>query len=94
MKRDPTVYLHHIVDECAFIIAKSKGLSKEKFLVDDLLKHAFVKAIEIIGEAVKNVPDKIRENYFHIDWNNIAGMRDRTVHAYFDINYQIVGMSL
>lgn len=49
-----------------------------------------VKLIEIIGEAVKNIPDEVRVNYPEIPWKNVAGMRDKLVHEYWAIDEQII----
>ena len=52
----PLEYLHHILDETEYLINQSRGLSREEFLGDETLKRAFVRSIEIIGEAAKKVP--------------------------------------
>jgi uncharacterized protein with HEPN domain len=65
-------------------------LSKEQFLADETRKRAFVRSLEIIGEAIKQVPENIRKKYPHIQWRAIAGMRDRLIHGYFGIDYDIV----
>jgi uncharacterized protein with HEPN domain len=65
-------------------------LSKEQFLADETRKRAFVRSLEIIGEATKQVPENIRKKYPHIQWRAIAGMRDRLIHGYFGIDYDIV----
>jgi len=52
----PLEYLRHILDETEYLIKRSSGLSKNDFLQDETLKRAFVRRIEIIGEAVKKVP--------------------------------------
>ncbi len=60
------------------------------FLNDRKTRKAVVKNIEIIGEAAKNVPDDIKACHPDIEWRVIAGMRDRLVHGYFGIDYEIV----
>jgi len=52
--------------------------------------RAFVRSLEIIGEAVKNLPSEFREKYSEIPWKEIAGMRDKLIHEYFGVNYRIV----
>jgi uncharacterized protein with HEPN domain len=49
-----------------------------------------VRSIEVIGEAVKQIPDSVRLRYPHIEWRSIAGMRDRLIHSYFGVDYEIV----
>jgi len=83
-------YLRHILDETAYLISRSKGISKEEFVQDETLKRAFVRSLEIIGEATKNVSMELRQKYSHIDWRAMAGMRDRLIHGYFGIDYDIV----
>lgn len=90
MPRLPHEYLKHILDEADYLTARSEGLSKEQFLQNDDLKRAFVRSIEIIGEAVKNIPFEFRLKHSRISWREIAGMRDVLIHHYFGINYNIV----
>lgn len=56
MSPSPLEYLRHIVDETTYLLERSQGLSKEEFIQDPTLKRAFVRSIEIIGEATKSVP--------------------------------------
>ncbi len=65
-------------------------MTREQFLEDATLKRAFVRSIEIIGEASKKVPPDIKARYHGLNWKAIAGMRDRLVHDYFGIDYEIV----
>ena len=83
-------YLKHILDEAEYIIAESKGLEKKIFFKDETLKRAFVRSIEIIGEAVKRVPEDFRQKHSAVDWRAIAGTRDKLIHDYFGIDYDIV----
>ena len=83
-------YLRHILDEAAYLTCCSQGLSREEFLQNDTLERAFVRSLEIIGEATKNVSADIRLRYSHIDWRAMAAMRDRLIHGYFGVDYDIV----
>ena len=90
MSRSSLEYLRHILDETIYLSHQTSGLSKKEFLQDETLRRAFVRSIEIIGEATKQVPEDIRKKYPHIQWRAMAGMRDRLIHGYFGIDYDIV----
>ncbi|HAX76182.1 MAG TPA: hypothetical protein DCY88_10180 [Cyanobacteria bacterium UBA11372] len=83
-------YLQHILDETTYILTSSKGVDKATFLQDETLKRAYVRSLEIIGEAVKQLPDTIRQKYTSVEWRAMAGMRDRLIHKYFGVDYDIV----
>jgi uncharacterized protein with HEPN domain len=86
----PLEYLRHILDEAEYLKSQAQKLSQEDFISDETLKRAFVRSIEIIGEAAKKVPDDLKQKYSHIEWRAMAGMRDRLIHGYFGIDYDIV----
>ncbi len=83
-------YLRHILDETQYLIGRAKGLAKDEFVRDETLKRAFVRSLEIIGEIAKQLPDDFRHKYRHIEWRAIAGMRDKLIHGYFGIDYDLV----
>ncbi len=85
-----TDYLRHILDETKYLMASSKGISKSRFLKNQTVKRAFVRSIEIIGEAAKKVSPEFKERYSDIDWKAMAGMRDRLIHDYLGIDYDLV----
>lgn len=90
MSHLPIEYLRHILDEIDYIDSVSRNTDKEHFLADQTLRRSFVRSIEIIGEAVKNIPADFKLNHHDIDWKRIAGMRDKLIHGYFGVDYQLV----
>jgi uncharacterized protein with HEPN domain len=83
-------YLQHIRTETQYLLNRVQELEKETFLHDETLKRAFVRSLEIIGEAVKQLPNDLKERYSHLEWRAMAGMRDRLIHGYFGVDYDIV----
>ena len=88
--REARAYLRHILEECEFLMRNSSGLSFENFVNDPVLERAFVRSLEIIGEAVKKLPLYLKNQYPEIPWKKIAGMRDVLIHGYFGVDYRIV----
>lgn len=85
-----TDFLKHILDEINFILSKTENLSQESFNNDEVLKRAVIRSREIIGEACKKLPEEFRAKYPHVDWKEIAGTRDKLIHNYFGVDYDIV----
>ena len=89
IKRD-LVFIEHILNAISNIQLSIKGLSKEDFIETQDLKDANIRRIEIIGEAVKNISEDIKNKYPEIEWKKIIGTRDRLIHAYFRIDLDIM----
>lgn len=77
MKRDYRLFLRDIMDACYHIQKFVEGADFEQFQDDEKTSSAVIRKLEIIGEAVKNIPDFIKEKYPQLDWKGMAGMRDR-----------------
>ena len=90
MKKEPNVFLQHILENISRIESFSEGLTKEKLEKDDRTQYAIIRAIEIIGEAIKNLPQELTEKHPEIPWKDIAGTRDKIIHQYFDIDLDTV----
>jgi len=82
--------IRHILVETAFILQHTANKSKDEFVTDEVLCRAVVRSLEIIGEATKKLDDEFKSVHHHIEWKKIAGTRDKLIHDYFGIDYDIV----
>ena len=88
MKKDIRVFIQDILESIKLIEDYAKGVSEEDFLDKDnnlQMKDAIIRRLEIIGEAVKNIPDGFKRKYPNIPWKQISGMRDILIHEYFGV---------
>jgi uncharacterized protein with HEPN domain len=84
------VFLKHIMDEINFLIRETNDLKFEDFMKNEILKRACARSLEIIGEAVKNLPADFKRKRKGIEWKKIAGLRDKIIHYYFGVNWDIL----
>lgn len=73
-----------------FLIPESADLTLEQFLASETLQRAFVRSLEVVGEAAKKIPESFRTEHPTIQWRKITGMRDRLIHDYFGVDYELV----
>ena len=90
MSFEPGDYVRHMVVEADYLLAQRAGLTFESFLVNETLRRAFVRSLEVIGEAAKKVPNEFRAQHSTVEWRAMAGMRDRLIHDYFGVDYELV----
>ena len=88
--KEPLYFLKDIENSLLKIFKYTNDIDFDKFMTNDMLKDAIERNFEIIGEAVKKLPSEFREKYPHIPFKQVAGMRDKLIHDYFGIDYQII----
>jgi uncharacterized protein with HEPN domain len=90
MPRDFRLHLEDIIQAIAKIQRYTAGISFQQFSKDEKAVDAVVRNLEVIGEAVKRIPDEMRQKDQAIDWKKIAGLRDILIHEYFGIDTEII----
>lgn len=90
MSRDPLLFLEDIEKSCAKIVRYTHGLERAEFFGDELRFDAVLHNFQVIGEAVKRLPEDLRQRHADVAWREIAGMRDFVAHAYFALDLEIV----
>ncbi len=89
-QRDFKDYIEDIITSIRDIDQFISGMIYNEFINDKKTYNAVIRSIEIIGEAAKNIPDRIVEKYVDIPWKKMAGMRDKMIHGYFGIDNEIL----
>ena len=90
MKRDYQLFIKDIVAAMDSIKSFVGEMTLDELKADEKTSSAVIRKFEIIGEAAKHIPLKIRDKYKDVRWKSMAGMRDRLIHAYFGIDYNLV----
>lgn len=88
--RDSKLYLKDILEAMSAIERFVEGVELADFKMNDEKSSAVMRKLEIIGEATKNVPENIKQISPDIPWKEMAGFRDKLIHFYFGIKYELV----
>ncbi|MEK9149736.1 MAG: DUF86 domain-containing protein [Candidatus Desantisbacteria bacterium] len=88
--REAKLFIADVLEAIQKIENYTHKMSYEEFMKDERTKDAVLRNLEVIGEAVKNIPNEIKEKYLKVDWKAISGMRDRLIHGYFGVSFPII----
>lgn len=82
--------VRHVLDAIKEIESYLQNVSNDEFLTNSEKRYATIKQLEIIGEACGRISPAIKEIHQEVEWNNINGFRNISIHEYFGVNFQIV----
>ena len=88
--REAKLFITDVLEAIQKIENYTHKMSYEEFMKDERTKDAVLRNLEVIGEAVKNIPNEIKGKYLKVDWKAISGMRDRLIHGYFGVSFPII----
>lgn len=90
MSREPELYLEDILESIGRIESYTEDMTRDEFEDAPAIQDAVLRRFEVIGEAVKNLPEDLRDEHDQVRWGDIAGLRDVLIHAYFRVNVERV----
>jgi uncharacterized protein with HEPN domain len=89
-KRETELLIADIIESSEKIFQYTAGMTFKQFLEDEKTADAVIRNFEIIGEAANRLPDEFKDLHSDIDWFKIRGFRNRIVHLYFGVDYEIL----
>jgi len=89
LDKDISIFLKHIIESAELIEKYLDKKSLKDFLATSQIQDSVIRRLEIIGEAVKNIPDDFKKSYPDLPWRKIAGLRDILIHQYFGIDLEL-----
>jgi len=92
--RNHSLYLSDILKALEAIESFVQAQSFQDFKKDDKTSSAVIRKFEIIGEATKQVPESVKQKYPAVPWKEMAGMRDKLIHFYFGVNYELLWQTI
>lgn len=90
VSRNIRLYLEDIIDCCAKVLRYTEAMSFEQFIADEKTVDAVAHNLQIVGEAVKNIPKEVRDLAPKVEWRKVAGLRDILAHTYFQVEDEII----
>jgi uncharacterized protein with HEPN domain len=90
MKREYEDYLRDMVENTEKALSFVRGMDYDEFCVDDKAVYAVIRALEIIGEAARQIPENVRQSNPEIQWREITAMRNKLTHEYFGITTKVI----
>jgi uncharacterized protein with HEPN domain len=90
MKREYEDYLRDMLENAEKALSFVQGMDYDGFCTDDKAVYAVIRALEIIGEAARQIPENVRQSHLEIQWREIAAMRNKLTHEYFGVNTKVI----
>lgn len=90
MEKDPVIFLKHILESIEWIEKDVADLSREEFFENVPMQDAVIRRLEILGEAIRNLPSEMKESNSEVPWQDIVDMRNSLIHGYFGVDLKLV----